>query len=109
MSQLINKNRDKLSLNKVVEELTRAQREELLDGCELKNFVKIFEDEDMMNTLDCLFENNLNVSQASRALYMHRNTLIYRLNKITEITGLDPRDFSDAVTFIILHKLYCAK
>ena len=109
MSQLTSKNGKKLSLNKVIGELTKAQREKLLEGYELKDFVKIFEDADMMNTLDCLFKNDLNVSRASRALYMHRNTLIYRLNKISELTGLDPRGFSDAVTFIILHKLYCAK
>ncbi|MGN0815058.1 MAG: PucR family transcriptional regulator [Candidatus Coproplasma sp.] len=109
MSQLTRKNGKNLSLNKVVGELTKAQREKLLEGYELKDFVKIFEDADMMNTLDCLFKSDLNVSRASRALYMHRNTLIYRLNKISEQTGLDPREFSDAVTFIILHKLYCAK
>lgn len=109
MSQLISKNAKDVSLQKVIGALTRSQRDEFLEGLELKNFVKIFEDRDMMNTLNCLFENDLNVSRASRALYMHRNTLIYRLNKINEITGLDPRAFSDAVTFIILHKLYCAK
>lgn len=109
MSQSKSKNARQISLNRIVEELTRPQRDKLLEGYELKNFVKIFEDKDMMNTLNCLFENNLNVSRTSRALYMHRNTLIYRLNKIYETTGLDPSEFSDAVTFIILHKLYCAK
>lgn len=106
MSQL---KAEQISLQKVVGALTKAQREKLLEGYELKNFVKIFEDKDMMTTLDCLFKNSLNVSRASRSLYMHRNTLIYRLNKIYETTGLDPREFSDAVTFIILHKLYSSK
>ena len=47
------------------------------------------------------FENNLNVSETSRQLFIHRNTLVYRLEKLEKITGLDLRNFDDAVTFRI--------
>jgi carbohydrate diacid regulator len=50
-------------------------------------------------TIQCFFENNLNVSETSRQLYVHRNTLVYRLDKIKKITGLDLREFENAITF----------
>ena len=58
-------------------------------------------DEETINTIDEFFANNLNVSEASRRLYIHRNTLAYRLNKIREKTGLDLQNFDDAITFKI--------
>ena len=62
----------------------------------------------MVNTAEEFLENSLNVSETSRKLYMHRNTLMYRLDKIERVTGLNLRKFSDAVTFrliTILNKL----
>ena len=50
-------------------------------------------DEDTLETINKFFENNLNVSETSRKLYVHRNTLVYRLEKIKKITGLDLREF----------------
>ena len=47
------------------------------------------------------FENSLNVSETSRQLYIHRNTLVYRLDKLQKSTGLDLRIFDDAITFKI--------
>lgn len=58
-------------------------------------------DEETLNTLDKFFENNLNVSETSRQLFVHRNTLVYRLEKIQKSTGLDVRCFDDALTFKI--------
>lgn len=52
-----------------------------------------------MNTIDKFFENNLNGSETSRQLFVHRNTLVYRLDKVEKITGLDLRNFEDAVLF----------
>ena len=49
----------------------------------------------------CFFENSLNVSETSRQLYIHRNTLVYRLDKLQKSTGLDLRVFEDAITFKI--------
>jgi carbohydrate diacid regulator len=50
-------------------------------------------------TIQKFFENNLNVSETSRKLYVHRNTLVYRLDKIQKLTGLDLRNFDDALIF----------
>lgn len=66
----------------------------------------IFNDEDMINTAEEFLENSLNISETSRNLYMHRNTLMYRLDKIEKITGLNIRKFSDAVSFRLLTILY---
>ena len=56
-------------------------------------------DRETLSTIQCFFENNLNVSETSRKLFVHRNTLVYRLEKIRKITGLDLREFEHAITF----------
>ncbi|MBE6015002.1 MAG: PucR family transcriptional regulator [Lachnospiraceae bacterium] len=74
-----------------------------------KMFIKeIFEgkspdefDEETIITINKFFENSLNVSETSRQLYIHRNTLVYRLDKLQKSTGLDLRVFEDAITFKI--------
>ncbi len=58
-------------------------------------------DEETLTTINQFFENSLNVSETSRQLYIHRNTLVYRLDKIQKNTGLDLRVFDDAITFKI--------
>ncbi len=58
-------------------------------------------DEETLTTINKFFENSLNVSETSRQLYIHRNTLVYRLDKIQKSTGLDLRVFEDAITFKI--------
>ena len=56
-------------------------------------------DHETLFTIQKFFENNLNVSETSRKLFVHRNTLVYRLEKIRKITGLDLREFEHAITF----------
>ena len=58
-------------------------------------------DEETLTTINKFFENSLNVSETSRQLYIHRNTLVYRLDKLQKSTGLDLRIFEDAITFKI--------
>jgi carbohydrate diacid regulator len=58
-------------------------------------------DEETLSTINKFFENSLNVSETSRQLYIHRNTLVYRLDKLQRQTGLDLRVFEDAITFKI--------
>ena len=93
-------------LVKMLEDLPEAKLGEylsiLLDG-EAKELLK---DEDMVNTAEEFLENSLNVSETSRNLFMHRNTLMYRLDKIERVTGLNLRKFSDAVTFRVITILY---
>lgn len=58
-------------------------------------------DDEALTTINKFFENNLNVSETSRQLFVHRNTLVYRIEKIQKSTGLDLRNFDDALTFKI--------
>lgn len=58
-------------------------------------------DEETLTTINKFFENSLNVSETSRQLFIHRNTLVYRLDKLQKGTGLDLRVFEDAITFKI--------
>lgn len=58
-------------------------------------------DEELLTTIYKFFECSLNVSETSRQLFIHRNTLVYRLDKISRMTGLDLRIFEDAITFKI--------
>lgn len=58
-------------------------------------------DEETLTTINKFFENNLNVSETSRQLFVHRNTLVYRIEKLAKSTGLDIRTFDDALTFKI--------
>lgn len=71
-----------------------------------KELIKIFSDGDAVKSCFTLFESDLNVSLAADKLFMHRNTLIYRINKIKKSCGLDVKRFSDAVTFIALYRAY---
>lgn len=64
-------------------------------------------DEDTLNLVEKFFENNLNTSETARKLYIHRNTLIYRLDKIQKETGLDLRTFDDAVSLKIALLVRC--
>ena len=61
--------------------------------------------EEMLYTIDMFFRKDLNLSDTARQLYIHRNTLVYRLDKVQKQTGLDLRSFEDAVTFKILMEL----
>ena len=58
-------------------------------------------DQEILTTIDTFFENNLNVSETARQLFVHRNTLVYRIEKLMKSTGLDIRTFEDAMTLKI--------
>ncbi len=70
---------------------------------EVRRCARVLDDGDLVRTCLCLFENNLNVARTAEKLYMHRNTLIYRIKKIKRLTGLNVCDFYDATTFLILY------
>jgi len=76
--------------------LCRIFINEMLQGFSIDDI-----DEEMFTTVMKFFENDLNVSETSRELYIHRNTLVYRLDKLQKMTKLDLRKFSDAITFKI--------
>lgn len=76
--------------------LCRMFIKEIFDGRSPDEF-----DDETLTTINKFFENSLNVSETSRQLYIHRNTLVYRLDKLQKSTGLDLRVFEDAITFKI--------
>ena len=79
------------------ESLCRIFIDEIFGGKEVPDDL----DEETLNTINKFFENNLNVSETSRQLFVHRNTLVYRIEKLEKSSGLDVRRFDDALTFKI--------
>ena len=93
-------NYEKLGVGRLIYQLPlsmcRMFLNEILDGTSIDNF-----DDETLATVNKFFENHLNVSETSRQLYIHRNTLVYRLDKLQKMTGLDLRNFEDALLFKI--------
>ncbi len=89
---------NKLGIGRLIHQLPvtlcKEFLDEVLEGQGLSEF-----DEETMTAAYYFFENNLNISETARQLYVHRNTLMYRLEKIQKKTGLDVRVFEDAMTF----------
>ena len=93
-------------LVKMLEDVSESKLSEYHEELNDENAKEIFEDEEMLATAEEFLESSLNVSETSRKLYMHRNTLLYRLDKIEKATGLNIREFPDAVSFRVLTILY---
>ena len=93
-------------LVKMLEEVPEAKLLEYLSELTDDHAKEILEDEEMVGTAEEFLRCSLNVSETSRNLYMHRNTLLYRLDKIERATGLNIRLFPDAVSFRVLMILY---
>ena len=89
---------DSLGLGRIIYQLPTTLCEMFLNEVFKKNPIETL-DEDTLETINRFFENNLNVSETSRKLYVHRNTLVYRLEKIKKLTGLDLREFDHAIIF----------
>jgi DNA-binding PucR family transcriptional regulator len=83
---------------KIVYNMNSEIKEELISRFESK--FNAFDNE-IINTIERFIENDLNISETAKKLYVHRNTLIYRLDKIYKETGSDIRNFKEAVVFII--------
>ena len=71
-----------------------------------KNLVKVLENEAINETVDSFIKGNLNLSQASTNSYVHRNTLIYRIEKVNKLIGLDLRNFEDCLVFVNMREIY---
>ena len=93
-------------LIKLIGDLPPQMLKRYLDLLLDKNAYEILDDTEIMNTADVFMSNSLNISETSRVMYIHRNTLIYRLDKIEKSTGLDIRNFNDAVTFRLMEIVY---
>jgi sugar diacid utilization regulator len=95
-----------IALAEICRELNKTKIKTILSAYDKEGLKKVFCDHDLMNTGRTFLANNLNECQTACALYMHRNTLIYRLNKIYRLTGLDIRRYEMATTFAILAVFY---
>ncbi len=91
---------------KMIEEIPQSTLKKYLDMLIDSDSKDILGDSEMLGTAEEFLANSLNISETSRRLYMHRNTLMYRLDKIEKTMGLNIRRFSDAVTFRIILILY---
>lgn len=89
---------DKLGLGRLIYQLPKTLCELFLSEVFEEGAYEALDDETLL-TIQKFFENNLNGSETSRQLFVHRNTLVYRLDKVEKITGLDLRNFDDAVLF----------
>ena len=68
--------------------------------------ISVLQDKELVDCIHAFFKNNLNISETSRNAFLHRNTLLYRIDKINRITKLNIRNFDDAMTFKILTLIY---
>lgn len=91
---------NELGIGRLIHQLPVSLCEMFLQEVFHGNAVEQF-DKETLNTVNAFFENNLNISETARQMYLHRNTLGYRLDKITKTTGLDVKKFDDALTFKI--------
>ena len=91
-------NYENLGIGRIIYQLPTTLCEMFLSEVFTKNPIETLDD-DTLETINKFFENNLNVSETSRKLYVHRNTLVYRLEKIKKLTGLDLREFDHAIVF----------
>lgn len=89
---------DKLLFQKIIYHVSDNIKKELLNKS--KPVLDSF-DSEMVNTIEQFFNNDLNISETAKSLYVHRNTLIYRLDKISRETGYDIRNFKEAALFLI--------
>lgn len=89
---------DNLGIGRIIYQLPTTLCEMFLSEVFKKSPIDAL-DQETLYTINKFFENNLNVSETSRKLFVHRNTLVYRLEKIKKLTGLDLREFEDAIVF----------
>ena len=89
---------ENLGIGRLIYQLPTTLCEMFLQEVFKKGSLESLDNETLM-TIQAFFENNLNVSETSRKLFVHRNTLVYRLEKIHKLTGLDLREFDHAITF----------
>lgn len=99
---------EELSLGVMLNSLSREHKQQYIQYFEKQKNLAEFLNDTLLETLEKLFETSFNISETARLLYIHRNTLVYRLEKIRKITGLNPVEFNDALQlkmYIMIRKL----
>ncbi len=86
--------------------LTLDQQAVICEKFLTPEIISVLEDKELIDCINAFFKNNLNISETSRNAFLHRNTLLYRIEKISRVTKLNIRNFDDAMTFKILTIVY---
>lgn len=94
------------ALIRLLSTLPSADKEQYVKTVLDRSYRDVLSDAELTSAADAFIKHSLNVSEASRNMYVHRNTLIYRLDKIERMTGLNIRNFNDAMTFRIACLVY---
>ena len=95
-----------LYINNLFSDLNGDQKVELAEKFLTAEIIAVFKDQELKSSIDAFFKNNLNISETSRNAFMHRNTLLYRIDKVYKLTGLNIRNFNDANNLLFLSILY---
>lgn len=95
-----------LGIGKLIYNSDKKVLEEFLRESVSRKTFELLDDE-IIKTVRSFFKNNLNISETARQMYLHRNTLVYRIEKILKLTGLDLRVFDDAVSFKAAYMVKC--
>ncbi len=90
----------------VLECLNPDQRACISEKFLSSEIISVMKDKELIECINAFFKNNLNISETSRNAFLHRNTLLYRIEKINKITGLNIRNFEDAMSFKLLNIVY---
>ena len=98
---------DNLGVGKLLAEIREESQQEFMEKTiySTKNNKEKKINETLLETLKAFFDNNSSISKTAQAIYVHRNTLLYRLRRVKEITGLDPKKFDDAVQLRLALKM----
>lgn len=92
--------------NTVLDFLNPDQRATISEKFLSPEIVSVMKDKELIECINAFFKNNLNISETSRNAFLHRNTLLYRIEKIYKITGLNIRNFEEAMSFKLLTMVY---
>ncbi len=95
-----------LGVGKLIYNTEKKILDEFLKETVSKKTFELLDDE-IIKTVRSFFRNNLNISETARQMYLHRNTLVYRIDKVQKLTGLDLRKFDDAVSFKAAYMVKC--
>ncbi len=97
-------NRDLFRTERVVGKRLKITAYRKIFRC--KDLIKVLENDAINETVDAFIKGDLNLSHASASSYVHRNTLIYRIEKVNRMIGLDLRTFKDCLIFINMREIY---